>query len=241
MKLNQGLMGTFIALLIFLSYGPAIALESPLEPPLVALELPQDNLASYKERRTRHGFVFNINYEPIEFKEYVSFIDNYTFKDMFGDSTLNFMALNLDYKFNFSLGALSLGALYGMGKIEGPDARSLDLQKYGARLKYTMDNLFKEPYVAPYAAIDFWQMSYRENSQGTEFSGTTQMSYNYTFGLLLQLNWIDWETATNATFDYGLENTFIDLYITQYSSPQAADDPDLSSEFTAGAGLVLEF
>lgn len=245
MNLNQGLkLLQFLCLSLVTAWWPAGLVHASTnldDYPLVQVEIRQDVLAPYKERRSRHGFQFDVSYEPIEFKQYRSFIDGFTYTDMFGETTTNLISLSAEYKFNFALGGISLGALYGMGQVTGPSDRSLDLTKYGAKLKYTMDNVFSEPYVAPYVAVDLLQMSYNEKFGTDSFSGTTQMSYSYSLGLLLQLNWIDKDTARNATYEYGLENTYIDVYMTKYNESQAEDDPNLSSDFSFGAGLVFEF
>lgn len=227
--------------LLVLFGGLAHASENPNDYPLVELELRQDVLAPYKERRSNHGFQMNISYETVEFLNYKSFLDGVSYKDMYGDSTTNIISLSAEYKYNFILGAVSLGGIFGMGGVSGPSDRSLDLTKYGLRFKYTMDNLFLEPYVAPYFGLDLWQMSYEEKLGSDSYTGSTQTSYNYSVGMLIQLNWIDKSTATNATYEYGLENTYVDLFVTKYSAPQAEDDPDLGSDFAVGAGILFEF
>lgn len=241
MKLNQGLKLLTFMMFIVLFGSPAHAVDNPNDYPLVELELRQDILAPYKERRSSHGFQMNVSYEPVEFLKYKSFLDGVSYKEMFGDSTTNIISLSAEYKYNFVMGAVSLGGVVGMGSVSGPSDRSLALTKYGLRFKYTMDNIFSEPYVAPYLGMDLWQMSYNEKLGSDTYSGSTQLSYNYSVGMLIQLNWIDKGTATNATYEYGLENTYLDLYATQYSAPQAEDDPDLGTDFSFGAGLLFEF
>ncbi|MNL47867.1 hypothetical protein D3C87_1706770 [compost metagenome] len=104
-----------------------------------------------------------------------------------------------------------------------------------------MDMLLDEPYAAPYVAYSMWKMGISEESPNDKFNATTQIGYSYSVGVLLQLDWIDYEVAKTATFNYGLENTFIDVYATQYAKTQAADDPNTSTDFTYGAGLRMEF
>lgn len=209
--------------------------------PLVEVELRQDNLASYHERREPHGTYLGVSYEAVEFGKYVSSLDGKTYNEMFGSDTVNLVQVDVDYKYNFTLGSLAFGAFYGIGAVDGSDSRKLDIKKYGLSLKYTADMLMQEPYVAPYLGIQVWQMGYSEESNLDSFSSTTQMGLSYTVGVLLQLNWIDYETAKLTTFSWGLENTFVDLYAVQYAKTQAADDPNFETDMTFGAGIRMEF
>ncbi|AFY03434.1 hypothetical protein [Bdellovibrio bacteriovorus] len=209
--------------------------------PLVEVQIRQDNLADYKVRRETHGTYVSFDYEAIEFKNFISTLDGQSYKAVFGSDTVNLIQLGLDYKYNFMLGSLAAGALYGVGKVDGNSDRSLEITKYGIGFKFTADMLMNEPYVAPYVGINVWQMGFSEKSATDSFSATTQMGYNYTVGMLIQLDWIDYETAKQSTFSWGLENTFIDVYATQYAKTEAPDDPDTTTDFLFGGGLRLEF
>jgi hypothetical protein len=52
---------------------------------------------------------------------------------------------------------------------------------------------------------------------------------------------LDQDTAKESTFSTGLENTFIDLYITQYAKTESEDDPNTETDLGYGAGIRLEF
>ncbi|MFV8256979.1 hypothetical protein ACNQKP_04200 [Bdellovibrio bacteriovorus] len=209
--------------------------------PLVEVQIRQDNLADYKVRRENHGTYVSFDYEAIEFKNFISTLDGQSYKAVFGSDTVNLIQLGVDYKYNFMLGSLAAGAFYGVGKVDGNSDRSLEITKYGIGFKFTADMLMNEPYVAPYVGINVWQMGFSEKSATDSFSATTQMGYNYTVGLLIQLDWIDYESAKQSTFNWGLENTFIDVYATQYAKTEAPDDPDTTTDFLFGGGLRLEF
>lgn len=213
----------------------------PQDLPLVEVQIRQDNLAPYKERRETHGVYFGLDYEAINFKNFVSTLDGMSYKDVFGEDTVNLIQAGMDYKFNFSLGSLSAGLFYGMGKVDAGNSRSLEISKYGAAFRFTADMIMNEPYVAPYIGVNVWQMGISEKSATDSFSATTQMGYNYTLGLLIQLDWIDYNTAKESTFNWGLENTFLDVYATQYAKTEAPDDPNTETDFTYGAGLRFEF
>ncbi|WP_295904282.1 hypothetical protein [uncultured Bdellovibrio sp.] len=253
MKLHQSLKSKVCIILVSLCCSCAFAQDEdtegmvavpPEQTPLVEVQVRQDNLAPYKDRREDHGIYFGLDYEGLDLKNYISTLDNKSYEELFGTDPIPLIHLSLDYKYNFVLGSLALGVDFGKGSISdnmsGSD-RTLDVTKYGIGLKYTMDMLFNEPYVAPYVGINFWQMGLSESSPTDSFSATTQMGYNYTIGFLLQLDWLDYDTAKNTTFNWGLENTFIDVYATQYAKTSAEDDPNTETDFLYGAGLRLEF
>jgi hypothetical protein len=94
--------------------------------------------------------------------------------------------------------------------------------------------------------LNLWQMGLKETSfangaQTDSFSITTQMGYNYIVGFLFQLDWLDYDSAKTSTFDWGLENAFLDVYATQYAKTQSADDPNTETDWLYGAGLRLEY
>nr|BFD61300.1 hypothetical protein CKG001_34070 [Bdellovibrio sp. CKG001] len=213
----------------------------PQDLPLVELQIRQDNLAPYKERRETHGVYFGMDYEAINFKNLISTLDGMSYKDVFGEDTVNLVQAGVDYKFNFALGSLSAGIFYGMGRVDAENSRSLEISKYGAAFRFTADMIMNEPYVVPYVGVNVWQMGISEKSATDSFSATTQLGYNYSLGLLIQLDWIDYETAKETTFNWGLENTFLDVYATQYAKTEAPDDPNTETDLTYGAGLRFEF
>lgn len=232
------LAGAFLLLLPF-AYA-----EDEAPQGLVEVQLPQDNLASYKDRREDLGSYVGIAYEGLELKNFISTLDGKTYAQLFGTSPVPLIRLFTDYKYNFFLGSLALGLDLGKGRLSDSfsgEERTLDITKYGLGLRFTADMISGEPYIAPYVAINFWQMAIAEDSPTDSFSATTQMGMNYSFGFLLQLDWLDYETAKTTTFSWGLENTFIDVYATQYAKTSAIDDPNTETEMLYGAGLRLEF
>ncbi|KHD87302.1 MAG: hypothetical protein OM95_15285 [Bdellovibrio sp. ArHS] len=242
MKLHLSLISKVCFILTIICGSWVLAQEESAT--LVEVEVVQDNLAPYKDRRETHGMYIGVDYEGLDLKNYISTLDNLGYADLFGSDPIPLIRFNIDYKYNFALGAVALGVDYGMGKIEdnrsGTD-RSLEVTKYGVGIKYVIDNIMPEPYLAPYLGLNIWQMSLAESSPTDSFSATTQMGYNYTLGVLLQLDWLDYDTAKQTTFNWGMENTFIDLYATQYAATSAADDPDTTTDFLYGAGLRIEF
>ncbi|QDK47272.1 hypothetical protein DOM22_19920 [Bdellovibrio sp. ZAP7] len=211
---------------------------------LVELHIRQDNLADYKTRRETHGIYFGLEYENYVPSSFVSLNDGKTYQELFNGEAIPIFNLALDYKYNFALGSLALGVSAGMGSIEDDrsgDKRTLEITKYMGTLKFTLDNILKEPYVAPYVGMSMYQMSLNDKSTTNTVSESPPMGYAYTFGLLLQLDWMDYDAAKNATFNYGLENTFIDVFMTQYLASGGEEDANMESDPIWGVGLRMEF
>lgn len=242
MKLREILKSLNCAVIIILFSCLARA-ELPVGK-LVEVELLQDNLAPYKIRREDHGAAVEFKYESLVLQEFISILDASTYEQLFGEESIPLAQLGIEYKYNFSLGSVAAGLEYGKGRLSDSlsgTERSLDISKYGVGLTFIADMILDEPYVAPYVGIHLWQMEVAETSPTESFSATTQMGMNYTAGLLLQLDWIDYESSKYATFQWGLENTFIDLYVTKYAKTSAEDDPNTETDFLYGGGLRLEF
>ena len=250
MKLHLSLRINLAALLMVVSTSAfaqeeAVVFEEEIqETPLVEVHLPEDTYLPYKERRGTHGAYFGVNYEGVDLKNYISTLDNKTYFQVFGTDPVPLLHVSIDYKYNTQIGAFSIGVDYGSGELSGSQtgtSRTLKLTRYGVGVKFTADTILDEPYVAPYVGINFWQMGISETSPTDSFSATTQMGYNYTVGALLQLDWIDYDSSKEGTFNWGLENTFIDVYATQYAKTSAAEDPNTATDLLYGAGLRLEF
>ncbi|RYZ89189.1 MAG: hypothetical protein EOP06_09700 [Proteobacteria bacterium] len=212
---------------------------------LVELKLPVDTSSAYKERRGTHGFMFGLNYENVQFKDYVSIVDfNTTYYGMFGDSEFPIYNLLMSYKLNFVLGALTANAGIGYGTHSSEDSgtlHKLTVTKYNVSASYIVDNLFKEPYGAPYVSFGINQFNLDEKSGEVAISTGIEAAYFYSVGMLIQLNWLDQSVARDSLRDYGLENTYLDVYVSQFQSSQDGIDPNTQTEYNIGAGLKLEF
>ena len=216
------------------------------DPPLVQVEISQDTLAPYVERREDTGVYFGITYEALDLKNYVSVLDNTNVKyaDAFGSNPVALIIVTTDYKYNTSFGSLAAGLNVGTGEVSSSKSgvsRKLNVMKYGVDFRLTLDTLWPEPYVAPYVGLNLWQMGIKDTTPTDSVSVTTQLGYNYTLGFLLQLDWIDYDAAKTSTFSWGMENTFVDVYATQYAKSSADTDPNTETDFIYGVGLRLEF
>jgi hypothetical protein len=176
---------------------------------------------------------------------YVSIIDFATlYYDMFGVTEIPLYNLQLSYKYNFFLGGVSLNTGIGYGtltsKVSG-SIRTIELTKYMLSASYIVDSLFDEPYVAPYVTFGMNQFGITEKNGEESFSTGIEAAYFYTVGALIQLNWLDQAAATRALMEYGLENSYLDVFVTQFQPSLDPLDPNTETEYTLGAGMRLEF
>jgi hypothetical protein len=212
---------------------------------LVELHYPAEYNTPYRARRDKSGLMFSLGYDNVLLDRYISIIDFTTFyQDMFGETEFPVYQANLSYKYNFSLGALTANIGVGYGSISDDGSgvvRSMTLTKYIASGSYIMDALFEEPYVAPYVTAGIMSLNLEEEVAETTGSGRIDMLYFYQAGLLFQLNWLDTTVSKKNIIDYGLENTYLDIYVSKYEPSSDANDPDTSTDYSMGAGIRLEF
>ncbi len=217
------------------------AYSAEMGSPLVEVQIAEDVLAPYLERRDSYGIMAGIDYESLVFKNFYSSEDGASYGTIFGTDPVPLVRLALDYKQNLGIGSLSVGVHYGVGSVSSVLDRALEIKKYGGGIKFIADALMKEPYIAPYIGVEAWKIQTVETATNTMVTKTTGIGMSYSAGVLLQLNWIDLRTANLTALNYGLENTFINLYATQYSKTQNAVDFDTTTDLLWGAGIKLEF
>jgi hypothetical protein len=252
LKAYDLLITTLVCLVTTLIVSTAVAAEE--EPAavedyrntgdLVELHYPIDVQAHYKQRRETHGFMFDVTYENVMLDRYVSIVDFTTFyQEMFGDSEFPVVNLGFSYKYNFVLGSFLATFGYGMGSIADDASgvkRSLELKKMSGSVTYIMDNMFDEPYVAPYATLGLMNLGISESAADTTYSHAVNAMF-YQAGLLLQLDWLDPSYSKRSIREYGLQNTYLDLFMSKYEPSSDATDPDTSTDFAFGAGIRMEF
>lgn len=207
---------------------------------------PRKPYSNYRERRTRSGFMFNVNAENLYFHDYASILDQKLYEELFGQEDLTLLQVQLDYKFNFFLGSFVVGAGYGHGTLIDDrigEERSLTIGKKSVRAQWLLDSLTKEPYFVPYTGISYWQMGINEENTtlGTSISRDTGNGTAFTAGILIQLNWLEPQVAKQAYLGEGLENTYLDVFWTQYQNTDDELDPAFENDFNFGVGLRMEF
>lgn len=207
---------------------------------------------SYKNRRTRHGALFSINVENLYFPDFTSGVDGKNYEELFGQEDISLIQAQLGYKLNVSIGSLFFGIGYGNGSLTDNRSvneqnvyqeRSLEVTKTSVNGQILLDGIFNEPYAVPYFGINYQQMDFKEKNltTGSDFSENLSWGLSYTVGVMIQLNWLDKESSFVAYKDNGIENTYLDIFWTQYENTGNENDPKIANDFNLGAGLRVEF
>lgn len=221
--------------------------SSPPNPGLVEVRNNDAVFESYRERRSLNGLIFGISYENYRPKNFLSSIDSESYSSTFGSTPVTLGQFEVGYKLNFGPASIAASFEYGQGQVNGSELageeRRLSIEKTALKATLFIDGIFEEPYVVPYAGISLWKFGIDEKIVRTDvsFSGKTQPGTSVDVGLLLQLNWIEPETARWALVRGGVENTYIDLFLRQYAKSSGSADPDTSSDMNWGVGLKVEF
>ena len=227
----------------------------------IVFERQEDPSLPYKQRRGKNGVLFGIASEKFYPLDYVSQYHDAYIENIIDKTPINLLNIELGYKRNMVLGAVSFLLGYADGKASGRYSnfsRDLSLQRTSAAVGFALDNLMNEPWVVPYVQGGVHKFTIKEKSGNPALEGSktasTEISYDYRLGLLFQLNWIeksiDSSTHQQGLISSGLENAFIDLYFVDHSSLGEHYDvnsapgtgfPNLSSALEMGIGLKLEF
>lgn len=224
----------------------SIAAEPPEDSnQLIEVEFAPDLNLAYSERRGPRSALFSLRYEDYKPEKYFSQFDASSYGTNYGDKALPLMGLSLAWKRNFSIFSVTIDPSLSFGNIDGTDLlgvdRSLSLTRYGIGFGIILDAMATEPWLVPYGEIQPLMFSWVEESNGEEKSGTSEITFAYRAGLLIQLNKVDERAARSALVNYGLDNTFLDVFIHQHMTSESSNDVDLQSALSYGAGIKLEF
>ncbi len=230
----------------------------------VSFERVVDLNAPYRQRRGKHGVLFGVGAEKFYPKEMLSLLDDVSIDDILDKKPIDLLSIELGYKYNFTLGAVTLAYGYATGSAVGSfnnASRKIGFKRQNVTAGYYADTIFNEPWVVPYAVAGITQfiMEEEESTAATivaEDSIRTGFSLNYKAGFMFQLNWIesgiDSTTHSDGLRSSGLENTYLDVFVSWYDPTQDLydpnnalatkdSDPNLNAEAQLGLGLKLEF
>lgn len=252
MNSRSGNLGSFVLLILLIASLIMIAQETSArdndEDPgdgKVEIVYGAETTVPYKQRRGNWSLVWALNMDQVVPGKYRSQVNNDSYTDVFGEDPVKLIQLEAGVKFNFALGSLGASVLGGAGSVTkggtGPGDK-LSLTKKGLSLNFFMDNLFQEPYVVPYLQGQMYNFDWKETRDNSlENAGTTGFGMAMTFGALFQLNWLDPDTALKSMNAFGLQNTYLDLFVSQYNTSNSEEDPDFQTDMNYGAGIRLEF
>jgi hypothetical protein len=213
----------------------------------VEVVYPVEKLLPYRERRGSWSGVFGVSVDQVFPDQYRSKINDDSYETLFGTTPINIIQAQVGAQYNFALGSISATLIAGVGEVDDSHGHSgvsdnLKVTKKGATLSYMMDALFSEPYVVPYIQGQLISFDWEENRlDQSSKSGTTDFGGSVTFGLLIQLNALDPVSSLQAQDTIGLNNTFLDLFVSQYNLSETETNPNFETGVNYGAGLRLEF
>lgn len=216
---------------------------------LVEVETQVDILKPYKARRQSRATIFSLAKSSLNPEKFQSAIDGATYSELNGSSTLDLMTISLGRKFNFS--SVSIGFSASVGTLDSSFSqqadRALALRTTGLGFGLYLDGILEEPYVVPFVEGEVSNITTTEKNATTEVNASYASSSIITYGILLQLNWMDQNTALAALNSIGLENTYIKIAFQQatLNAGKITDStvvaPDLSSAGAMQVGMQLEF
>ena len=224
---------------------------------LVALEKQEDYTKDYKSRRGTHGALFSISTEAFYPIDYRSLYRDAYIEDIIGEDKINLIGIEIGYKYNIGPASAAILGQFSQGSISGAvngDPTTLKVVKQGFSASVALDGILSEPWVVPYGQVGMHQFSIEESRTADSASSGTALSFNYRYGLLFQIDWIENRIDKSAKGDQlrssGLENTFIDVYFAKHLASSGAinpadsasdGDPNLFSNAEMGIGLKMEF
>lgn len=205
-------------------------------------------LVPYKIRRPKWGHLYTLTYSMYNPDNYeTDYLDPTVgdFDELYGSAQTPFLEFTYTYKLNFSLGSIGADIAYANYANEAQDEllgdAKLTLHNIRIGARYTIDTLWEEPRLAPYAIGGVYQVIYSETQANATLDGTTLVAPYYGFGLMLQLGWLDHTAAVDAYTESGIENTFLFVEARQYIASSEATDPDFSTSINFAGGLSVEF
>ena len=222
----------------------------------VLIETQDDYSLSYKKRRGTHGALFSVFSEVFDPYLYQSGYSDGYIGDFFGGVEFRLNGLELGYKYNVSM--FSIAGLFSYSTGSGAKSdRSLQFTKQSFAVNAALDAIFEEPILVPYGQFNINTFDIQEEKAGSEdFAESTSPQFSYRYGVLLQLDFLesmmDDGAKAERLFSSGLENTFIDIYYSEYIASSSAQpfeegvtgqegEANLESSGQMGIGLKMEF
>ena len=240
----------------------------PYEPHLVEVEptfvAPIDSkgnfgLLPYKIRRPRWGKTLSVGASTFIAKDYITEVGvpGATTAMPYGDVyKTNMPMIEAQVVVKRNLGIGSIGIEVGGGyqrnnsyaSVDNGGSplsvdQSLDIILIRVGLIYSLDTLFREPYLVPYFSGGAYSIIHYEDGSPTAESpnGNTQAAPYFSFGAMAQLDWIDRAAARNAYEGTGLESTYVYVEGRLLVASNNSHDRKFDSGLTANAGVRLEF
>lgn len=221
--------------------GMIVVEESPLR---VTTKGENMSLLPYSERRKKWNKTISFSYSSFKPINYEPNFYSAEYDEIYHKDDIPLILMKMSWKRNFSL--ISMGVELGVGYYEnksdlGDFPSTLTLHPLQLGVVGTLDQLSREPYVAPYIGAGIYSMYYSEKLASSSFNGFTQAAFYFEAGVLFQLNWCDPVSARDSYLEAGIENTFLFIEAKKMWASSAFKDPDFETEFYAEGGIKVEF
>lgn len=213
-----------------------------LGPDEILVVVPPDPRASFQERRQNWGIRFLAGLEQYLPSAYRSPIDQATYGQLFRDDPVRLGQIAAGVVYRFSLISVYADVAVGIGSVTAGysgERTTLSLQRRGADFGIGLDGFLPEPWLVPYITFRAFEMVYREADSRAEARGTVYLGTGYVGGVQVWLNWLDKDSIDTSRKTTGLENAFLDIFVSTYES--ATPSANLGSSLSWGGGLRLEF
>lgn len=202
-------------------------------------------IQSYQERRPKWGKTIAVSassYAPEDYKP--DFVEM-TYDQIYSKSEAPLIELQFAFKRNestFSYG-LELSAGIYQNKSDKSSTVTSSLQLIPIRLGAVvlLDAWSAQPYVSPYVSGGIYSIFYKEDNNGVNVSGNTQIAPYVSGGLQISLDWIDRKASRISYEDSGIEASYFFIEARSLIASNGGSDPDFSSAFNFAGGLKVEF
>ena len=218
--------------------------------------------AGYGKRRSSWGYTLSFTYsayEPIYYQP--DFVVDGDFETIYESPQIPHLEISFGIKKNMAIGSLGIelaGGFYrntagslgpppdSVGPPEpggplgppGPDM-SLNLIPIRAGLTFAFDKLFSEPLFVPYASGGGYSVLYQEKQLAQSVRGITNFGLYGIAGLLMQLDWLDPNTAVESFVENGVVASYAFAEVRYMAFADEA--ADFSSPLQWAAGMRIEF
>lgn len=233
-----------IMIVIFVSVFSNLAYCSEEETNQIEMELKADPYATYLQKKSEWSSRISIGIENFMPETYTSSLDQSTYTSLFGKNNIQLTIINFGEQYNTKSGSLFGEIFYGLGSISSSSSQSsMAITKYGASFGLFLDTLFSDPYFSPYLSGQIFASDWREADllNGINTGSHIEMMMSYQIGLSMHLDKVDPLAAHDAYVEYGLKNSFLDIFAMQILKSQNTLDPNFSTALNWGLNFRLEF
>lgn len=196
---------------------------------------PKIKFLNYKERRQKWNFRLSLLGAQ-------SKLSDYSLSSTSSNNTLNSNGVGFEglISVSYNLPVVSIGVDFGVYSQDYDSDVSLLQPK--ASLHLIMDDIFSNPYVAPFLKIGASKMEFKNPSGSDLESNNTNLAISFGGGAMFLLDWFQTSLAMDAFFDYGLDATYLVLEFETFSGIPAELQglPEFSqTNFKFGLQLVF--